>query len=266
VAIRWVYRKPQWGEQVEWHALNMPRPVGEWWLNDNAGPLVTDASGGLNHGGFVGSPVWSTNRDGSAISCATNSDYVLTPGTLTTYSPYFTVVFCGSWNGIRPGGDDWTMPFRRGSDWSTGFAMLLNRGTSTTTCETRLYINGNQTATYVPNGSEIGTDTHTWVALSNGQQAEVWVDGMLKASANWSNPVSSSSAAFGILQPNASATWGYFGSCNYCLLFPEGMRRAQVEALQGPWPIWQPTYYSFASAATSALPAIMAHYRRLRSA
>jgi hypothetical protein len=36
----------------------------------------------------------------------------------------------------------------------------------------------------------------------------------------------------------------------------------------GPYPLWQPTYYSIAAAAPggSSLPAIMAHYRRLRSA
>jgi len=43
-------QKPLPGQIVDWNAMGLPRPVGEWWFNEGSGGLVQDASGNGNHG------------------------------------------------------------------------------------------------------------------------------------------------------------------------------------------------------------------------
>ena len=257
MAIRWVYRKPQWGELVDWDAWQMPRPVGEWWCNDNAGNLLNDASGNLNHGTLTNmdpATDWVPTQYGTALDFDSSNDHVLCGNPQITGNAFSCVVNC-----LRN---------------STTARMLWRHANAGAGKGLYLYIQS--TAVEVMIGSPTPTyrsfaytmPTATWVRLGvtwDGTTCRFYTNGIEPAAASTTAGTYTRAVdhVFAIGMWNSNLYWnGSVVECNY---FPLALDQSQVQALQGRVPIWQPTYYSFASAAAATsipLPILTSSRRR----
>jgi len=255
----------------------MPRPGGEWWFNDGAATLVTDASSNNAHGTFGTGQTWVTTDIGSAVNFAGNGiinagDNDLLLGTRATFVLCMTPNLAGTSTiaGVLNKRD----AFNSNAAYSLGFNYY--GGSNEFGCDIGTGTGGAGYAAYTcsSNGWMTGgTVTRHVVATYDagraaGGRIRFYVNGVQVTATvkdEGAPTIINTSANIRFGQVNSTGSYYYTGILHYALVFPDALD-GDVPALQGPWPIWQPTYYSFASAATSALPAIMAHYRRLRSA
>jgi hypothetical protein len=252
MAVRWVYRKPYWGELVEWDALNMPRPVGEWWFNDNGGTLLNDASGNLNHGTITGA-TWTPSRNGSSLDFDGTTQRVgcgTSPLLQNNAARTITVRAMSRANG-------WDVVFQAGRDKGNYFGLWVSNANNWHYVDGKLQV--------------YGRTLNTWTTIScvhSGTEQSMYVDGIRIAGPTACSihvPVSGDEFWIG---GRITGTESFDGQISHLIFHDCGLSTAQVQAITyGPLPLWQPTYYSIAAAAaTPKLPiAILKAYDRRAS-
>lgn len=114
----------------------------------------------------------------------------------------------------------------------------------------------------------MGTYQGKWanaVGTYDGTYSRLYIDGLLRStSAATVGTINADGGAFSF--GSSALDNAFIGMISTVQLWHDALSDKQVAALEGPVPIWQPIYYSFASAAAASIPLPLLMSSRRRSA
>ena len=226
------FYKPQIGEIVDWDTWGMGRPKAEWWLNEGSGNLVNDASGNGNIGTLGGGTNWAAETHGTGVYCDGVS------GEIRVYPPIAGNPQVTPWTQVM------VVKYLSG--------VVLNRDNNQTILAYHLTANGGEYRVgesttlfdyFVPSVIERFA---VFSLVNKGNTAQLYIDSVPVSSAitPGSSPVILPITLMNNLQYNQYSA-GYVASY-HCWDSP--LSASQVQALQGPVPIWSPRRYWWVTA------------------
>jgi hypothetical protein len=228
------------GQRVDWHRMGLPRPVGEWWLNEGSGALVNDASGNGNHGTLTNmdpATDWVGTPYGVALDFDGSDDYVRAPRDprITSTSHFTFSALCK----LKTAG---TLKVLACIDDGTNHIFFMSTGTNYGM--NGVYVRGlSLNNTTVASTDAATLEWHRWTVTFNGAALALYMDGInvpLKDGSALSVVTKTDEVRFCRIGENTlSGAWQILQS----QLWPTALTASQVQALQGPVPIWVPRRY-----------------------
>ena len=240
------FYKPQIGEIVDWDTWGMGRPKGEWWLNEGSGNLANDASGNRNTGTL-------TNMDPA-------TDWVG-----TKYG--IGLDFDGSNDQVRIGNLPGGITYSGGTLWATSYMRAATGGWQYVLGGEGLDLSGldaGKNSAFIRYNFIKGLyETHwsitaglvyaqwttdpimgIWITLAGVRSStatSLYCNGSLVASSATSGTPSGNPYMLIGAGYRGGRVWkGQIGCGAY---FSTALAASQVQALQGPVPIWSPRRY-----------------------
>lgn len=218
-------QRPALGQQVDWQALGLPFPAGEWWMNEGVGNVVYDASGNSNHGAITGT-VWSPTPYGSGLSYDGSGDVVTVPHSDT----------------LSMRDDSLTVAVWFQSDLSTGYRTMVKKDKSyilrTDLTALMFYFwASNMGVAKLTNFAPTGLGTwHLAVGTVTRGAGTLYLDGaaVASSSAKPTGYITTNPLCFGAA---VDAGEGLIGGLSGVLIWPIGFSAEQVQQLLGSLPI-----------------------------
>ena len=241
------FYKPQIGEIVDWDTWAMPRPLGDWQFNEGSGDVINDDTGNnlcARPVSIDSSTAWRPTETGKGFYIPGNDalPYVgivdspvqnrfLLPWTMSVLA---TFIAHGDWGGIfhrdltgtsNAYGIQWyKLTWQLALDASNGsWSNLESIGSITPGVSTHI--------------------TMTWVA----GKGTIYIDGRFDNTGNvtGSGDTTGATTMFGRTRVDGGGTTAiYEQGC----LWDVALSASQVQALQGPVPIWSPRRYWWVTA------------------
>jgi hypothetical protein len=156
-----------------------PGAIAEWSLDEGAGNQTADSSGNGHLGTLVGGPTWTAGRVSGAVQFDGTSDYIDTAGeTAFDFTGPFSVSFWMKRNGFTNAWE--AMLTKADSAWGVA-RNFTGRSVAFTT------FNASGTSQDLA-GTTIVDDSqwHHVAAVYTGTQKQLYIDGALNASVNYS--------------------------------------------------------------------------------
>jgi hypothetical protein len=244
-------QKPAPGQRVAWDAMGLPHPLGEWWLNEGCGALVNDASGNGNHGTLTNmdpATDWVGTAWDVGLDFDGSDDYVAVPKAFPATVPQAATIaarfiFAGS-----AAVHNLVVGSLRGEQWFE-FGPVNTNAMRWRTSGNSGY--GGVAAPGVP-------ATAVFTYGSSPGTAYAYMDG---------------SAVYNRVAPTSVETQLHIGRSDlgcfpgkvlWVITWLYYLTSAQVQALQGPLPIWVPQRYFDLAAAVNNIRIRNIHLRNCR--
>lgn len=247
--------KPMQGQQIDWDAWGIPRPLIEWWFNEQSGTITSNAVGFDNFGTLTNGACFVPSANGGGAYTDGVNDYVRGDikcipvsnkataywfGSATFNARYDTL--CHSTGASVQGLRMWTT--------SNAAPFYLHATVKTSSLEYGLR----------PSAVVINGGYHHIALIANVNQAYLNVDGVrihttnIDGSFDAPNLIkigTSGDTATDVSRPTLATTERY-------MYWNAALTQDQLCALQGPVPIWTPRNYHIVSTETIITPKSLA--------
>jgi glucose/arabinose dehydrogenase len=201
-----------------------PGAVGEWSLDDGAGTSALDSTGNGHVGTLVGGPSWIAGHVGGALQFDGSNDYVdIALESAFDFTGAFSVSFwmrrngfANSWEALVTKGDSSWGVGRNNNGHSIAFTTFNASGTSQDLFGTTVVDND---------------QWHHVVVVYTGSQKQLYIDGALNASANYTQVIRTNNlnVRMGMNQEFPSAMFG--GALDEVRIYGRALTPAEVALL-----------------------------------
>jgi hypothetical protein len=207
------------------HVYSSTVPVAHWKLDETSGVTAADSSGNLNTGTLTNGPAWSTaGRIGGSLNFDGKNDYVNVPNS-AGLNPTSQITIC-FWL-KAPSSSYYGMMVSK--DYNAQFGVMWSVTSGRIRFDLRPWFSNS--SQFVSNGELSYNQWHHVACTFDGQNAKIYLDGMLdKVSPTVSGAISTSTSALNIGRGNGNK-YPYKGQLDDVRVFNYALTADEISAL-----------------------------------